>query len=403
MRALEKSPPANYCRRVLVQPQSLRARRPPYGLAVGVLLWVLSAGVGCATPMPVVQAKSTLTDSDLVAAYASQDNQDSPDFSEQLVLRAVLKGGGKVYVRLLITNLAGAEGRVDGKVRVHLPDGRKFNGRVKKKRDGWTYGDGRFDVTVGETLRLIASVGSATLSFRDDAFSVDLKVASTLPALRPAGGIVDQGGAFYVTTIPIPRGQLTGSLTPLAGVAEGAPAAPVALEGVANTDHRAGNIAPYAMALRTFSFREETAERTTVVGGFKRGKALGSRRQGWLYVADDKGLVAYQPALDVRPQAWDVDTETGYRVPGVFYVEDARKAAAPRRFRGVIRANALTEKKDDLKNLKRLERFVVRRLMKPWTFRYNDAQFVFKQRRGAKEKAIRGLGTYQVQQLNAED
>ena len=79
----------------------------------------------------------------------------------------------------------------------------------------------------------------------------------------------------------------------------------------------------------------------------------------------------------------------------VFVSDDARKT-----FQGVFKLGSMSERKDDLARLPKLERLVVRRFMKPWTFRYDRARYLMrKQAPGQTMVEVRGEARYQYQQL----
>jgi len=354
-----------------------------------------------------------LTDRDLAMAWVDPANQSSGSFSEQLRIVGVLPDGSTVYVRAAVTNVATRNGRLDVLTKIELADGREIRVRPRADRGDWDYGEDRFDLTIAET-RIQVGIGEARVTSAGPGFTVELEVKGAARSVRPAGGRFERGGAYYLTTLPIPYGTLTGTLTLFPEAPEGpeaaegedpeTPASPVAaapevieLTGVAFVEHRATNLAPHRMARRWFKVTHVTPEETIVLSAFERTAELGGGIQGWLLVAGPDGIAAWEPDLTFRPRGARRDEESGYQVPQVLLMSRDEGRA----FRGVIRLRELTERKDDLGGLSRVERAVVRRLMKPYTFRYDDADYLFRQgAAGGPHHELRGKLPYEYQQLN---
>ncbi len=429
------------------------------------LAWLVAATllVACRPPAAVV-ARGALADRDLAMGWVDASARDKGSYNEQLVLRVRLDDdAGDVYIKLQVTNLAAANGQAVLTGNVGFADGRRFRSRTKRKRGSWQAGRERFVAEVGDS-RLDIGIGGGFVHIEGDDFAFDLEITSEIPPLRPGGGVVDVGGAFYKTTLLVPRGRAEGVLyvTPErnerawqeaiaagrakaedgeeaeqgdgAGVDGGAPGgandpsttplpAHVALEsevhepgaedadgvfeplspeelelgGAVYVEHRVGTIAPWVLAKRWYNLIDVGANYTLVMSAFERAEALGGGNQGWLFVAEDGALELYEPELEVGPTAFTTHDETGYHVPQVLFLHDQGR----RGFRGVVKGDVLTRTKDDLSGLSRLERFVVRRLMRPWTFTFGDARFLFRKRRSeGHDKAYRGNVLYRYQQLS---
>jgi|GEM_PF-1840346 len=399
-----------------------------------LLLVVFMGGASCRTVRPVVIREGPLVDDDMKMAWTRAANRDNGNFSEQLRIEAVLDDGGELSTKLTVTNIAKYDGRAEvfAKLQLTAPDSEDedeaadgeaesvdapdedaeaedtpgaatYRVKVKKNRGEWRYGDTRFDVTVGDCT-IVAGVGYAEVHVVGDGFVLDYTIESDLPALRPAGGVINFGGAFYATTLPIPRGRLSGTLV-TRGPPEEEGGEPVEesvdIEGWAYVEQRATDLAPYRMAKKWFKMREQTLERTVVLSAFERTDELGGGIQGWALVVDDDGLQAYESELKITPRELTRDDKTDYGVPGLIFLEGKDGPG----FRGVIKTNALTERRDDLRRLSALERVVVRRLMKPFTFIFDDAQYLYKVRASPEtEEEIpwRGQTTFEYQQLNAD-
>lgn len=356
------------------------------------LLLLALASPGCSGPAKQVQKiDRALVDSDLAMAWTDSANRSDSSFSESLIARGELEGGGSFYLRLLVSNIAGADGRAELKAGIALGDGPSLHGRLRRARGDWSHGQGRFDVTVGES-RVVVGLGRAEITLRYPEFEADLVIESPLPALRPAGGMADFGQErFYLTTVLIPRGRLSGEIR-----LPGGESPPVAIAGPAYAEHRASNLAPHSMARAWFNLIEIGPEHTVLSSSFQRTEQLGGRTQGWAYWADDQRIVGYEPSLTVIAQKTRRDDETGYEVPMVALLKSVEGDA----FTGVVKATDFEQRIDDLSGLSKVERFVVERLMKPFTFRYRS-EILLKARAGAgPEEVLRGEARYQYQQLN---
>lgn len=408
----------------------------------------------CPSGLPVVNTGVPLTDADLAMAWAKPENRKADDFAEQIVVRGNLDGGATFYARLTVTNLASMDGRADLTVTVTLADGRKLRFREKRDRDEWRYEKDRFLAEVGDGV-IELGVGRASIVATTEEFELEATVSSTLAPLRPAGGVVRRAAGYYVTTIPIARGAIHVKLKVLSAPEEPEPEEPetpaettdapptqtpegtpevaaevappseaepaaaptesvpddeeypleLELDGVAYVEHRAGTIPPYALAHRWHNMIDIGEERTVVISAFEHAKAKGQNGvakkdpvlQGWVFAAEDDGYAVYEPELDVRVRDWSTDEKTQYPTPGLVFVSDPER----RSFEGVIQMNALSERKDDLGSLKKLERLVVRRYMKPWSFRYDRAKYLFrKQNLEQPMIEVRGAARFQYQQLN---
>jgi hypothetical protein len=394
-------------------------------LAACLCALTLLPAAGCGAGLARVTPGETLTDADLAVAWSRGGNREDADFSEQLVLRGALDGGGSVHVRFRVTNLAGADGRAQLSLTVKDGDGRRLVWTRTADRGAWQAGVGRFEVRL-DGARLTVGVGQAALVIDEPGLQVDLRVAGRAEALRPAGGAVDRRGARYVTTIPVPRGALALTLTapaarwarldlpdvalpsgegeaePSAGVpAAEAPADLWRDDGVGFVEHRAGNIPPYALAQRWYNVASLGEDVTVVMSAFERplpaeapGGAVPEVR-GFLFAADDDGLVLLAPEVAVTAEGFRPDDVTPYAYPSHVRVSEPRLG-----LRGVFALGPLSERTDDLAQLKKLERLIVRRFMQPWTFRFARARWLLRlQPASTRARDVRGEGTFLFQQV----
>lgn len=430
-----------------------------------ILVSVLGA---CVTPSALV-INEQLADEDLRLGYADARNRDSGDFAEQVVVRGLLSDGGTFYAKLTVANIANADGRADFSFDAKLGDGRRANCKTKKEKGDWETARDRMKATVGEG-DLEVTVGRAVITADCDGFKAVVTIESELPPLRPTGGFFDQGGAFYMTTLPIPRGRLSATIEPNEPLPRATPAPeeaspsdgsegreepvppepgpgpgpapdappeadtsgpseptdssgdepsaeaealdtldsdeelePIEVEGIGYVEHRAGNLPPYLLAHAWFNVLEITEDATLVMSSFERKRTAETpakdrgKGRGWLLVVNDDGLVLYEPEVDLWVRGVRNDEVTGYSLPELVFVADPKRVV----FKGVIKPGTLSQRKDDLANLKKLERLVVRRFMKPWTFTYNHAQYLFRRQvPGEPTTEQRGTTRFRYQQLD---
>lgn len=428
---------------------------------VVLLAWAVQLAA-CAPGFSRVTPRELLRDEDLGLAFLRGDHREAGDFSEQIVLRAALEGGGRLHARWLVTNLAGADGRAQLSVTVHDGQGRRLAWSHKASREDWSAARGRLEVTFGEAppaglpplervppgppppasppptragpwARLAVGVGWATLEVADP--EAGLRLSATLrgpaQALQPEGGARQRGSQRHVTLIPVPRGALAVAVSapseawrraegaePQEGDApEGADQAGLSTavrawqdDGIGYVEQRYGDIPPYALARSWFNVVSLGEEVSLVlsaseapppqgepgaVGPARASRGLAGETRGWLFAANDDGLLLYAPVLEVRAEGFRPDPETGYELPEV-----VRIASPPLGLRGVFALGPLGGRTDDLASLSRLERLVVRRFMQPWTFRFARARWLLRQQQGLEAaRDLRGEGTFLFQQV----
>jgi len=373
----------------------------------------------CASGIAAVDTGPPLTDAELAMGWGRGSNQSSGDFSEQVVLRANLGDGGSVYAKLIVSNIANSDGRAQFYFQVKTEDAQRIEFKLRADRGDWTFATDRFRVELDGVV-VEFGVGRASVTVKTDELNASFTITSDLMPLRPDGGRYDNGGLFYVTTIPVPRGQaelvmdvLDSELWDLSGDDDVPVEAPedgrIELSGPGYVEHRWGNIPPYELAHASHNLLVIGDDETVVVSAMVRpisglevkGPASNAAPAtgeilGWCFAANDDELMLYAPKLDVRPYRWTTDDMTSYRIPGLVYLSDPQQLV----FKGVLDLGALSSRKDDLGGLSKLERIIVRRFMQPWTFRYEKARFLLRhQPSGRQGTEVRGEGTYMYQQI----
>lgn len=334
--------------------------------------WALGPGASEAVSWPTVRL-----------GFETAKWRESADYSEQITLRARFDGGGKLYARLLITNIAGGDGRAELSVHLSGPKEAKVHHKIRMKRGTWTYEKGRFDVRLGKN-RLVLAEDGGRLILVMPGLDVDLHIGSPLRPFRPTGGNVDFGdGKTYATTVLLPRGRLRGKVK-ITGEDE------VVFDGRGQVygEQRVGNIAPYLMSKHWVQWVDVGRTKTVVLSSFKRPSRLGGQGHGWSFAANDHGYLWMESEVDLKLGKFQSDRESGYGVPRELALVAHGKAI------GVIKADKILSRTDDLQDLNPFLRRVVSALMHPWTFRMNGRYLI-----KTAGKAWTGKASYTYQQL----
>lgn len=365
----------------------MRISTGPFVLIAVALSLTACGGGGAAV---IDNSGKALTDADLELAYRQSTNADASSFSEQVTFRMLLDDGTKGYARFAVSNVASAGGRGELRVSFWFPD-RSVGKTIRMDKGKWTSGGGQFDVSLGDS-NVKMGVSESTITMRSDTMDADLTFTSKIAPMRPEGGSADFGaGKYYQTTLISPRARVEGTVTVKDG--EGAPHERE-IKGWTIIEHRAGNVAPYAMAKRWINVQGIEDEGTLVLSAFERTEKLGGKVQGWMVYATDEGYSVYAPQIQLTPDKLERDADSGYSVPQALIIQ------SPNGVKGAVKAGEQTRKKDDLANLSKVERFVVEKLMRPWSFTY-DSKFVVKApgEGDSGELTLKGDADFTYQQL----
>jgi len=353
-------------------PGSGRARAPQRWARAGgwatrvAVMGALVAASGACGPrrvyVPGQPERVELTRDDLVLAYSHKANRQAGDFMEQVLVRGTLGGGG------------GAEGDADLRVRVTTPGGDKYAVTVKRKRGRWTWAPDRLGATLGEST-IEASPRGLMLHLTDGVTTIDVDIANEVQPLRPAGGTARFGGAgYYQTTVLAPRGELKVTVERPAPVEasatpEAEPTEPVAPErestswsGFAYAEHRVSTVLPHEAAQTWVNAYRVDEERTFILSVFQTPPARGGEVHGWLFYADEDGALVYRPTLTVETAEATVHRRSGYAVPAVVKFHGAGGLV------GALQATRSLGAKDELAGMSAMERFIVSKMTKPWSF-----------------------------------
>ena len=324
--------------------------------------------------------------------YLESSNRKAGGYAEQFIMHGRLESGGRLFLRLFITNMAGAKGRAELTGRISLPSGEVYRVSTKKSGGAWRFGPTEFDVQLGSN-RVQIKNGEAVVELVGQNFETRFTVESELPAFRPAGESVQFGdGFYYQTTVLFPRGQIDGFLRPVASASD-AEKEPVSTElsGVLFAEHRVGNMAIYDMSQRWLQVRDIGNEHTFVLSAFQRSKRLGGGVQAWMYVADDDGIRMYEPSISLDLKDFKRIGQGPYDVPTSLSFQGTKGGV------GVVKSDRLSSHKSDLSSLSPLVRKLVSLVMNPWTYRH-QARYLIRAS-SEEERVFDGDAVYSYMQL----
>ncbi len=305
-------------------------------------------------------SSAAIKDADLRLGFADPKLRDDSSYSDQVTLRAELDGGGSLYVRFLATNVAGADGRAELRARVSPANSPTYQVKARRgEASKWKTVKNRLYANLGSG-RLEGRAGRLSVQMEDKAFRLQLEVVTDHAPVRPKGGTVKDDGDHYVTTVLVPRGRLTGRIEPVNG-------APIEIRGVAYADLRQGNIQPDDLADRWVHLLDIGPEMTFAASALSRPDTKGRYGHAWMLQANDRALPLYSTSAKVTASRLKTDKKTSYRVPQAIQLKGGGHSAD-------LTVVKLRERKDDLSGLGGLERFVVERFMKPWSYRH-DASY----------------------------
>jgi hypothetical protein len=304
-------------------------------------------------------------------------------FSETIVVTATLRDGGSLYGRFLVSNMAGAAGRAQFRMRVSA-GGQDTVFETRKARGEWTATREPLGADLGAAgLRI--EPGRARFWMKDDAGAeAEIVLTPLAPGLRPAGGQADFGqGKRYETAVLMPAARVEGSYRP-ANLDHA-----LVLDGLAYLEQRVSTILPFRAAERWYTLRQVDPDRVIVLSAWDRPAYMGGQTHAWLMVAGPGGIEHLAESLSLEPGDPERDEPSGRSFPRTLRFSDPTSGLV-----GVVKADRLIERTDDLAGLSTLERLVVERLMKPVTLRF-EARYAIRHLEARVEgKAIFGFQSF---------
>jgi len=342
-----------------------------------------------------MSAKSALSDADLALGAASKDNRTSGGFNETVRIRGMLDGGGSVYGRLIITNLATANQLARVRLSVS-PAGKPTTAiNLRRKKGTWSASADKLAFKApdrkGSSVDLQGTMDALTWTAENHIARITVTLTPTVKPMDPPGGAADFGnGKFFRTTLLAPHAKLAVKLVTKAKPDGSTTASEQSFTGWAYAEKRTSNLAPYLMARRFIDVREYDANGTFALSMFQRSPNFGGKRQGWMVCVRDGNVVVQAGQLSVKTEQATPHAESGYSVPQLVRFEDKNDPTV----KGVVKATKLARVYDDLRGLSKLERVIAERFAKPWTFRHEAAWAL-----RAGDKKMSGGGSYSYNQL----
>lgn len=321
------------------------------------------------------------------------ENVSNKFYSEQYSFDTDPAGGADFWFQLLITNMGVKNGRAA--LRVHLkPQGQsKIKSRILFDKGDWGYKteNDKLHFELGQNH--FSGNGSGWSGhFDTDDFVVDWKVTNGAPAWRPGGGKVTYGGsdkAYYDVTLLVPRGQLelTATLKRTGEV--------ITIAGPAYADRSVVNVSPNLQAKKWVKIRRLGSRETVVLSCFQTPEQYEGKWVGWFVVASDTGIRATGTNPTITVADSEKDAGSGYDVPRSVLFSDAHGLT---NFQGAIKGLKLRKREDQLAGLSSLEKAVVSKLVKPFSFTFKAA-YEFKYDSKGKTRTHKGKAAYHFDQL----
>lgn len=278
-------------------------------------------------------------------------------YSEQWSFSHELTGGGALSVQVVVSNAGLGDGKGGLKVDLRLPDGTRRRVRERCTVRGRVH-EGRAELTCAG-LTVASSLDGYVATLEGDGLRLKAGVRCTTPAWRPGDGRVsydDDGRQVYELLVPVPRGELSGTLA----VGEQPQRA---LRGVAFADHSRSTLGPHLVAKRWLRFKRLTPALSVL---FATWQAPSGERFAYLLATDAKGRQLASAAPVVQEGALQpAPNRAAYALP-----HDLRITAEQGGGRVEVRVAGaqLARTKDMLGSLNALERLVARRFSDPFGY-----------------------------------
>jgi hypothetical protein len=361
---------------------------------LGIAVALVIAGPAFGYDIDAFSKKSRKATLDEMTPWSDRsENASNKFYSEQYSFNVDPAGRADFWIQLVITNMGVANGRAA--LQVHLqPQGQK---KIKTTqlfdKGAWSHRSegGKVHFDLGKS-RFSGGEEGWEGHFETDEFDVDWKVTNLAPPWRPGGGAVTYGGnakAYYDVTVLVPRGTLELTAT-LKKTGE-----EVKIEGPAYADRSVSNVSPNLMAKKWVKIRRIGSHETVVLSCLQTPEQYESKWVGWFLVADKRGVQATGSNPKLTFADVTKDSKSGYDVPASVLLTEA---SGLENFQGAIKGLKLRKVTDSLAKLSALEKAVVSKLVKPFTFTYKAA-FEFRYDRGGKTRTHKGKAAYHFEQI----
>lgn len=322
------------------------------------------------------------------------ENKGNKFYSEQYSFDANPAGNTDFWFQLVISNMGLQNGRAG--LQVHLkPQGqKKIKTRQFYSRDKWSHSvdGGKLKFTLGDNW-IEGDLTGWKGHFINDQFEADFTITNGPPAWRPGGGAVYYGKgkkSYYDVTLLTPRGTVEVTAT-LKATGE-----KVSISGPIYGDRSVSNISPALQSKKWIRMRRIGRRRTVMLTTFQSHEQYEGKWVGWFVSSSKKRVEAVGVNPKVELGELEKDAKSGYQVPKSILFSDAKGLEG---FVGAIKALKLRRSENKLSSLSKLERAIVSKLVKPFSFTYKAA-YEFQYEKGGKTRTRKGKVSYHYEQMN---
>ena len=295
-----------------------------------------------------------------------------------------LKNGYYTYIRFMVYNLGPGDEKLKVSATFETPDKTKYSVTRTFDHDEWHNKQGLDINADGNVLRFANN--TFIIKLKNKRFLADLTIKPRFAPWRPGNGLVKYGtdGRYYALDLPLPLGDLQGQFTTLNDHKVHQ------VSGIAYMDHQAMNAGMHVTTKTLYRFRRVDDKEVVFLWMLRPPSQFGDHRATCM-AAFLPGTVIQAVNLQVFVKSWWQDPKDGgYRVPKVLMIKGMTKKGLP--LRGAIVMKKLTSRKEYLKSLNRVERFIVSKFANPVEYDF-DAVMAVEVGSGPNKTAFKTDGT----------
>ena len=215
---------------------------------------------------------------------------------------------------MTISNLGWGDNHGASRVRIHLPDQKKFNYSKKVDKDEWSSSSKTLDLKIAGARLKARGKNGFTVLFRGDGASMDLDVTNILPRWQPGNGRIDVEDGYFTYALLAPRAKMTGKVT------VGGKTYEVKSTDRAFADHTATNVAPYNFARRFGRFRHFEGDVSIAWREVELHEDFGGRSITWMMVGYKDKIVFSDASISAKLGKLKKD-KAGYNVPHAVQID----------------------------------------------------------------------------------
>ena len=356
------------------------------GITAGGIYWFANESYASGIDAFTGSARA-VTDNDMLPAML-----DGEYYSDKYTIEGYFKGGGDIYVSLMIKNFGMGDGKLTFKSRLSLPEGKTLRGGGNEKsRDDWSYTKGPFTLEA-DGQKITGKPREFTVSGTGDGYTYEITFKATVSPWRPGSGRITFGSNDVVwdTTLLQPKSKISGWIEVGGERRE--------VTGYGYGVHTYANVPPHEHAKRWVDYRAISGSTVVYYKEFTAPEKLGGGTYSYLLVAH-KGKIVYDSLTTKATYGdWETDNkhENKYRVPKKLLIEDDKDG---RKLRLAIVAGKLLGREDVIAGLSSMEAAIVSKIAKPVNYRFNGR---FEVEVVEPEGTVKGSGsgTLEVNHLN---